>query len=242
MSLFSAIAGLFRRAPYTPPAGMFPSTGPVIIPAKPGPVAPIQGAIPADYKGRAIRLDDADIARAAADLGCEVAAVRAVLAVEAGGSGFLADGRPKILFEAHLFSRETGRRFDASNPRVSSPTWNRLLYAGGAGEYPRLAEAAALDRKAALRSASWGLFQIIGSNHARCGYPTVDAFVVAMCDDEANHLQAFIAFCRAGALDKHLRSHDWAAFARGYNGPSYAANRYDTKLAAAYDRARAAFP
>ncbi|TWH25864.1 MULTISPECIES: N-acetylmuramidase domain-containing protein [unclassified Aminobacter] len=31
-----------------------------------------------------------------------------------------------------------------------------------------------------------------------------------------------------------MGAHDWAAFARGYNGPAYRRNRYDTKLAAAY--------
>lgn len=217
------------------------------VTAEPGPatiksdlhVAPPAGdGVPADFRGRAVRIDNTDIFAAAGALGCEVAAVRAVIAVEAAGSGFLPDGRPKILFEAHVFSRETQGRFDVSHPRVSSPVWNRLLYAGRAGEYTRLAEAIALDRKAALRSASWGLFQIMGNNHDRCGYGTVNAFVAAMCDDEANHLHAFMAFCRSGGLDRHLRSKDWASFARGYNGANYAANRYDTKLAAAYEQAK----
>lgn len=34
-----------------------------------------------------------------------------------------------------------------------------------------------------------------------------------------------------------LMNRDWAAFARAYNGPAYAKNRYDQKLAAAYARA-----
>jgi hypothetical protein len=33
-----------------------------------------------------------------------------------------------------------------------------------------------------------------------------------------------------------LRQRDWAAFARGYNGPGYRANRYDAKLAQAFAR------
>jgi hypothetical protein len=37
----------------------------------------------------------------------------------------------------------------------------------------------------------------------------------------------------AGLVDE-LRRNDWAGFARGYNGPGYADNRYDTKLASAY--------
>ena len=37
-------------------------------------------------------------------------------------------------------------------------------------------------------------------------------------------------------LDRALRTHDWVAFARGYNGPNYAINSYDTRLAAAYQK------
>ena len=53
-----------------------------------------------EFSGPATPLDDAAIASAANKLGCEVAAVRAVVDVESGG-GFLPDGRPKILFERH---------------------------------------------------------------------------------------------------------------------------------------------
>jgi N-acetylmuramidase len=33
-----------------------------------------------------------------------------------------------------------------------------------------------------------------------------------------------------------LKKHDWAGFAQAYNGPGYAANNYDTKIAAEYNR------
>lgn len=33
-----------------------------------------------------------------------------------------------------------------------------------------------------------------------------------------------------------LQRKDWAGFARGYNGPGYAKNRYDIKLANAYKK------
>jgi murein L,D-transpeptidase YcbB/YkuD len=40
---------------------------------------------------------------------------------------------------------------------------------------------------------------------------------------------------KAGLADA-LRQRDWAAFARGYNGPGYRANRYDAKLVQAFAR------
>jgi hypothetical protein len=192
------------------------------------------------FAGAARRLSSIDIARAATALRCDTAAVEAVRVVEAGGAGgFLLDGsdRPAILYEAHRFAKETGGRFNASHPRLSVPSWDRSLYLGGAREYERLHAAIALDRQAALRATSWGLFQILGSNHKLAGYPDVESYVAAMQDSEGAHLDAFVSFCKANRLDIHLQAHNWAGFARGYNGTAYAQNRYDQKLAEAYARA-----
>jgi hypothetical protein len=195
-----------------------------------------------EFAGAAIRLAPGDIDAEAADLGCTPAVIRAVCDVEAGGSGFLPDARPKILFEAHLFGRLTGHRWDASWPNISAPAWDRSLYgAGGAHQYSRLQLALALDRGAALQSASWGMFQVLGTNHAACGYPDVESFVAAMVEGERGHLDAFTKFCISNHLDDELRAlpPQFAAFARGYNGPGYATNAYDTKLAGAWRKWRA---
>lgn len=168
---------------------------------------------------------------AAEDIGCDVAAVKAVAQVESAGGGYFGDGRPKILFERHWFRKLTANRFDASNPKVSGP---RGGYRRGAAEYTRLEEAIGLDRDAALQSASWGKFQIMGFNHGVCGFDDVEDYVAAMVESEDRHLQAFISFVESKGLDRHLRSLDWAKFARGYNGPAYRENKYDTKMANAY--------
>ena len=46
---------------------------------------------------------EADYAAAAARYDVPVPSVKTVVEVEAAGDGFLRDGRPKILFEAHYF-------------------------------------------------------------------------------------------------------------------------------------------
>lgn len=184
-----------------------------------------------EFTGPATRLADADYARAAISLGCSVAAVRAVALVESKG-GFLPDKRPKILFERHIFHRQTGGRFSTARPMISNPSPGG--YRGGAAEYERLAEAIACDRTAALKSASWGAFQIMGFNHQLAGFPDVAAFVRAMVSGEAAHLSAFVSFVKKSSLADELVRRDWAAFARGYNGPDYRINRYDEKLAEAY--------
>jgi N-acetylmuramidase-like protein len=194
-----------------------------------------------EFTGPATPLAPADIAAAAASLQCEPAAIWAVCDVESSGGGFLPDTRPKILFEAHIFGNLTGHQFDASHPDISSAVWDRVLYgAPGAPQYDRLAEALALDRAAALQSASWGMFQIVGLNFAACGFAGVEDYVAAMRESEGAQLTAFAAFCRHGGLDRHLRAHDWTGFALAYNGPGEAENDYAAKLAAAYTRRTAA--
>lgn len=178
-------------------------------------------------------LQDADFERAADALQTDVPSVKALAHVESNGDGFLPDGRSKILFEAQHFHKLTQGKFDADHPNISSPVWNRHLYKGGAAEWDRLEEAIELDREAALKSASYGAFQILGENFKACGFASVEAFVEAMKTD-TGQLDAFVNFIKANHIDGPLRRHEWDKVARLYNGPQYAANQYDQKLAAAY--------
>lgn len=182
-------------------------------------------------------LTHADIEAAADSLALSTAHVKAVISVESSGSGFLKSGRPKLLFEAHHFSRLTGRRFDGDHPEISCRRWNRDLYVGGEAEYERLRRAIALDETAALQSASWGLFQVMGFNFQACRFRSVFDFVDAHVESEAKQLEAALGFIRSKGLVRALIERDWAGFARVYNGPSFKKNRYDEKLASAYRRA-----
>lgn len=183
----------------------------------------------------------------------EAAVLMAVTEVESGKSGFLADGRPRILFEGHKFwkhiadKHKAGKldfgpeKFAAENPEILYPSWTKKYYAGGTGEYTRLEKAILIDRDSALMSASWGKFQILGENHKLAGFDTVDAFVEAHKKTEKEHLEAFVAFIRnvkhgGKTLEAYLREKNWEKFARGYNGPAYAENKYDLKLEESYAR------
>ncbi|RYF34848.1 MAG: N-acetylmuramidase family protein [Comamonadaceae bacterium] len=182
------------------------------------------------------KLSDDDFQRAATLLRCPVAAIRAVCAVEAPGGGFLPNGQPTILFERHQFSKRTGRQFDKSNPDISNAA--RGGYKGGEAEHSRLAAATRLDRDAALQSTSWGKFQIMGFNYGAAGFASLQSFINAMYASEGAQLDAFVAFILSERLDGAMREERWADFARRYNGPAFAANRYDTKLAAAFKAAK----
>lgn len=190
-------------------------------------------AIPASFKGAATKLTVADIEHAAAALGIAPNLVWSVSEVESTGRGFLADGRPELLFEAHWFSKLTAGVWDASHPNISSPTWNAALYgAAGAHQYDRMAEAMALARTPALQAATWGMFQVLGVNYQLVGFSDVESFVAAMCDSEGAQLDAFVAYCRVKGLVQFLAAHDWENFKLGYNGTG--TDDYAARLAAAY--------
>jgi hypothetical protein len=187
---------------------------------------------------------DEDFLAAASRIGAEAATIKAVVSVESAGSGFDSSGRPKILFEPHIFNRETrgrylGTKFEKDPSKlIASRSWNRANYPKTPdGVYAMLQQAMKLDRIAALRSASWGMMQVMGFNHKLCGYQTVEEFVYAMTIDEGKHIDAFVGFVVSNRLDDELRRKDWAGFAYGYNGSGYKANSYDTKMASAYAKA-----
>lgn len=181
-------------------------------------------------------LTEKDFEFAADMLDIEIAAIKAVAEVESGKNGFFDDGRPVILFEAHIFSKYTSHKYDISNPNISSPVWNKSLYKGGIKEYIRLDEAMTLDKKSALMSASWGKFQIMGFNYRVCGWLDVEIFVQDMHISEGEHLKAFCGFVKTHGLSKYLKNHNWDAFAKAYNGPKYKENKYDEKIATAYKK------
>jgi hypothetical protein len=228
------------RPPATPPAppASPPASPPAAPPAPPPAPEPAPGS---DYLASLRKQIDAPLRRAdfeeiAARLGCEWEAVAAVAEVESGPlGGFGDDGRPIILFERHLFSRKTNSQYDASHPNISNRT---------PGGYPRtqaerwaqLEQAYALAPEEALQSASYGRFQVLGQNFTNLGMANAHQYVTKLSRSEKDQLEAFEGFVRANGLVDELQRKDWAGFASRYNGPAYAENQYDVKMAEAYAR------
>ena len=208
------------------------------LPVKPDFRLPYQGI----FKLPAVRpaLVEADYIAAAARLGCDVDALKAVVRVECRASGFLPTGAPVILFEALWFHRLTYGKYDVTHPTISSEEWNPRLYRGGLAEYERLNKAIVLDKTAALESTSWGLGQVMGANYRQAGFTSVSSFVSAMYDSERAQLLAMVNFIQVAGLNRSLQRLEWETFARGYNGKGYQANQYDLRLKNAYQRLKGA--
>lgn len=165
-------------------------------------------------------------------IGTKAAELWSVISVETSGCGYFDDRRPQILYERHIFFKLTQGRFPASD--INSPDPGGYL--GGMKEYDRLTSAAALDKNAAVQSASWGIGQILGENFQAAGFSDAQSMVTAMCGSEDAQLLAVSKFLQANGLDRALRNHDWSGFARGYNGPNYTKYSYDTKLLQNYQK------
>lgn len=185
--------------------------------------------------------DEVDWESVARDLNVEVAAIKAVCEVESGSLGaFFASGQPTILFEGHIFWSELKKvgkdpNKITGNSDILFPKWTKK-YLGGYKEWGRLNRAFNIDPTAGLSSASLGLFQIMGFNYSYCGCKNVLEFYARSYRGKSEQIKMFSEFIRSRKLDVHLRSKNWASFAKGYNGPLYAANKYDVKLQNAYKK------
>jgi N-acetylmuramidase/Putative peptidoglycan binding domain len=190
--------------------------------------------MPLAFQGTAWALSSDGLVKVAGQLGVSAVEIWTVLAVETSGCGYLADRRPQILYERHIFHRLTKGEYsdgDVSHPKAGG------YGPHGAPQYERLGRAVSFHRSAALRSASWGIGQIMGENFAVAGFQSEEAMVDAMLRSEDEQLTAMGAFLANNKkLQSSLRSHDWATFARHYNGPNYETNKYDLRLNDQYQK------
>jgi glyoxylase-like metal-dependent hydrolase (beta-lactamase superfamily II) len=88
-----------------------------------------------------------------------------------------------ILFEPHVFHRRTAGRWSPSS--FSYARWRERPYPSAQqARWEQMADAAARNEGAALESASWGLFQIMGFHWRALGYASAESFALAMTKGE----------------------------------------------------------
>lgn len=197
------------------------------------------------------KLTDARIAEIARENGIHPAALLAVKLIESGTkSGFLDSGKPQILFEGHVFYKYLKanvksldmNKLCAQYPNIVYPKWDKSKYFGGEKEWTRLEQARKINMKYANYAASWGMFQVMGFNYKTCGCKSIDEFVEKMCTSQEQQLLLTLNFLKNSNLIVPLQNRQWATFAKGYNGPGFAQNKYHIKLQAAYNNYLKSFP
>ncbi|MFA7604050.1 MAG: N-acetylmuramidase domain-containing protein [Novosphingobium sp.] len=190
-----------------------------------------------------ITVDILRAARAAAGkLGIELAAMLAVIEIESAFRFFeTVNGKPEpvIRWEGHYFDRRlSGQDRDQAralglahptagaikNPKSQTARWGMLT------------RALEIDARAAFESASYGGGQVMGANWKPLRYASVETLVNAARSGVDGQIDMMARFIDVNGLGGALKRRDWAAFARGYNGPAFARHGYHTRLKAAYER------
>lgn len=187
-----------------------------------------------DEKTRYSTLTDADFRKVADELGVEVAAIKAVVSIEAGHNmqGFWAPGVPVINFDQAMYSRYRAKASSKAGAKGEEVPAGLTGYA--LKEWTQLINARKVNAQGANMGTFWGMFQIGGFNYKLCGCASVDEMVKLMAYSELEQLELFATFITNAGMLNDLKAKNWAGFARKYNGASYAKRGYHTKMAAAY--------
>ncbi|MDE6291189.1 MAG: N-acetylmuramidase family protein, partial [Muribaculaceae bacterium] len=186
-----------------------------------------------DEKVKYDTLTEEDFKIVANELGVEIAAIKAVVKIEAGPKlqGFWAPGVPVANYVQSLFNKYKGKGQGRKLKDAKVPSG---LSGYALKEWTSLTNARKINADAADMGTYWGMFQIGGFNYKLCGCQSVEEMVAKVCKSEFSQLEMFAVFIRNSGMLEALQKKDWATFARKYNGPAYAKRGYHTRMAKEY--------
>lgn len=199
-------------------------------------IAPFPTMPAEDEKTRYSGLTDRDFEIVAKELDVEVAAIKAVVLIEAGAQmkGFYAPGVPVVNFDKAMYNAHCRRAPSTAGDKNAKVPPGLSGYA--LKEWTQLTNHRRINAQGADMGTFWGMFQIGGFNYKLCGCSSVAQFVEEMSDSEFSQLELFARFLINTGMVNDLRRLNWSGFARKYNGASYARRGYHTKMAAAYKK------
>ena len=178
----------------------------------------------------------------------DAAALAAIAQTESGGiTTTRINGRdePLIRFEGHYFDKRLSPadQAQARALKLSSPKAGAIRNpATQAARWKLLQQATQINRDAAYESTSWGIGQVMGANWHWLGYASVSDMVDTVCSSVQQQIELMSRFLIYSNLRDALNNHEWQKIAYNYNGPLYAKNQYDRKLAQAYALYQPLFP
>lgn len=194
----------------------------------------VVGTMPtSDEKVKYKTLTDEDFEIVAKQLGVEVAAIKAVVKIEAGPKlqGFWAPGVPVANYAQSLFNKYKAK---AKGRKIKDGKVPSGLSGYALKEWTSIVNARKINADAADMGTYWGMFQIGGFNYKLCGCESVEEMVAKVCESEFSQLEMFAVFIQNSGMLEALKKKDWTTFARKYNGPSYAKRGYHTRMAKEY--------
>ncbi|WP_101208406.1 N-acetylmuramidase domain-containing protein [Pseudomonas sp. 43NM1] len=187
----------------------------------------------------------------AAQLGVEREVLRAIAVAETGDKvpfkEYVAGKQhATILYERHYMYRllnlkgYTNVQLDemaVSEPKIVHRYQSGYSYGSEQAQYERLVRASEIDKEVAIKSCSWGKFQVMGEYFARL-YKSSDELVEAQNYCALQHLQYFKIFLtKEKNMLEPMRQKNWLTIAKKYNGENQIG--YDINISNAYDQLKA---
>jgi hypothetical protein len=186
-------------------------------------------------------LQERDYVDCAAVIGCTPEALQAVCLTFVVGTGFIANGRCRIVFNREKFYKELSKERSDEQVTALVKKHPSIISASGGGylsdeyEYVRFCGAVSVDSYAAMLSTNWGMFQLPGTNYRFCGYSKITEFTLDMQHSERRQLRIFADYIKnTPHLKAALKTADFEQFSQAYCGPAFQQYDYHTRMARHY--------
>jgi hypothetical protein len=165
--------------------------------------------------------------------------LEAITMVESNSSGFGLENKLKIRVEAHLLLDENygdpeaftghfqaGPNYSGFIKRTTGE-WYDYHKMGQTGEWNAFELARSINPELAMLNTSMGSSQVMGFNHKRIGYETVQQMWNSFNRSEGNHIYGITNYILSDPqLIKAVKNKDWKVIGKLYNGSERAGEKY----------------
>jgi hypothetical protein len=214
----------------------------------------LQGLTKISCNGKGSKITDEHYQNLAKDIGVEAKVFKTVAIVESGGrkSFINLNGlqKAKILYERHYmyrFLKKIKTEDELTKLKKTSPdlvhnvgTYKdpNAKYGSEIEQFDKLAKAKKINNNTAIKSCSWGKFQVMGKYYDNL-YSSPNELEEAMNMCEVQHFAYFKVYLKdvtGAGMIKAMKEKNWNKIAELYNGPDYAKNKYHTKMKNEYNK------
>ncbi|RRJ87373.1 DUF3380 domain-containing protein [Paenimyroides tangerinum] len=214
----------------------------------------LQGITTTACEGKGNLVSDQHFESLSKDIGVEAKVFKAVAIVESGGRksflDFNGEQKAKILYERHYmyrFLKAFKTKEELENLKNSSPdlvhnvgTYKdpNAIYGTEKEQFKKIYEAKKIDNDSAIKSCSWGKFQVMGKYYNYL-YESPAEMEEAMNMCEVQHFAYFKVYLKdvvGSAIITAMKNKNWAKIAELYNGPDYAVKKYHINMDKEYNK------
>ncbi|RAV30766.1 N-acetylmuramidase domain-containing protein [Sinomicrobium soli] len=189
----------------------------------------LQGLLNTSCGGKGSSITDELYEQESERLGVESAIMHAIAKQESKRNSFWEEEQATILFERHKmwkYLKEDLGKTDEELKKLKDQYPNIVNnnsggYGSYADQYEKLRIAKGIDYTSALKSCSWGKFQVMGFNYD-VAFETPEKMEKAVNTCEVQQFKFFIGYLEnTNGLIQAMKDKDWEKIAEKYNGSSW---------------------